>query len=252
MIGMRRGFKCKKEVLIELQREYDQIVIDRYNNNFLQALKNFDLIAENNLRPLLGRHYPNQRSRDQAWRTCKGSLYEYGIFRYIQNIIENNISLKDKIMIIMGDEALHSHKDQIVIRNWSDIFPDVDILIIEKETNLVRAILSCKTSLRERLTETAFWKRELEKTRDMTEIKLIFITTDKDNELRTETNRYILLHVVDYTFITNPNRYNELINAYERKYGNRGDFNQLFMRVKFIDEIEDLIHQLLNEKKENI
>jgi len=242
---MRRGFKCKKEVLLELQKEYDQIVAQRYNNNFLEALKNFDSIAENNLRILLEKYYSNQRSRDQAWKTCKGSLYEYAVFRYIQNIIENNISLKNKITVIMGDEALLSHKDQIVIRNWSEIFPDVDILIIEKETNLVRAILSCKTSLRERLTETAFWKRELEKTRDMSNIKLVFITTDRDNELRTETNRYIILHVVDYTFITDPNKYRELINAYEKKYGDREDFNQLLMRVKFIDEIENLIHQLL-------
>ncbi len=199
---MRRGFKCKKEVLENLKRNYDQIVVNRYNQSFLEALKNFDSIAENNLRSILREYYSNQRSRDQAWRTCKGSLYEYAVFRYIQNIIKNNEMLKDKIMVIMGDEALISHKDQIVIRNWCDIFPDVDILVIEKETNLVIAILSCKTSLRERLTETAFWKRELEKTRDMTDTKLVFVTTDKDNELRIETNRYILLHVVDYTFIT--------------------------------------------------
>jgi len=88
-------------------------------------------------------------------------------------------------------------------KGWTD----VDILIIEKYTNSVIAILLYKTSLRERLTETAFWKRELEKTRDMREIKLIFVTTDKDNELRTETNRYILLHVIDYTFITDPKKY---------------------------------------------
>jgi len=79
----------------------------------------------------------------------------------------------------------------------------------------------------------------------MTNIKLVFVTTDKDNELRTETNRYILLHVVDYTFITDPNKYYELVNVYERKYGSREDFNQLLMRVKFIDEIEDLMHLLI-------
>ncbi|MDL1973014.1 MAG: BsaWI family type II restriction enzyme [Deltaproteobacteria bacterium] len=245
MIKMRRGFKCKKEVLEELKRNYDQIIINGYHGNFLEALKNFDLIAENNLRSTLRTHYSNQRSRDQAWKTCKGSLYEYAVFRYIQNIIENNRKLKDKIMVMMGDDASISHRNQIVIRNWSDIFPDVDILIIEKDTNLVIVILSCKTSLRERLTETAFWKRELEKTQD---IKLVFVTTDKDNELRTETNRYILLHVVDYTFITDPDKYDELIDAYKRKYGKRKDFNQLLIRVRFIDKIEDFIHYLLNKR----
>ena len=245
---MRRGFKCKKEVLETLKQGYDSIVRSRFQGNFLDALKNFDSLAEDSLRGILIRYYPNQRSRDQAWKTCKGSLYEYAVFRYIQNIVENDDLLKDKIIVMMGDEALISHKDQIIIRNWCDIFPDADILIIDKRTDSVIAILSCKTSLRERLTETAFWKRELEKTRDMTEIKLVFVTTDKDNELRTETNRYILLHVIDYTFITDPEKYNELIEAYEKKYGNRDDFKELLRKVKFIDEMEDFILHLLNRR----
>ncbi|HEC88166.1 MAG TPA: hypothetical protein ENI52_02495 [Thermoplasmata archaeon] len=243
---MRRGFKCKKEILNELKRNYDKIVINKYQKNFLKALKNFDLISESKLRPLLIKYYSNPRSRDQAWRTCKGSLYEYAVYKYIHNIIEKDRKFKDKIALIMGDEALDSQKDQIVIRNWNDIFPDVDILIVERGSNLIMAILSCKTILRERLTETAFWKRELEKTRDMKKIKLIFVTTDKDNELRTETNRYILLHVIDYTFITDPNKYDELIKIYKRKYGDRKDFNQLLIRVKFIDEIKDFLHHLLD------
>lgn len=247
---MRRGFKCKKEVLEALKQGYDSIVRSGFQGNFLDALKNFDSLAENSLRGILIRYYPNQRSRDQAWKTCKGSLYEYAVFRYIQNIVENDDILRDKIIVMMGDEALISHKDQIVIRNWCDIFPDVDILIIEKETNSVIAILSCKTSLRERLTETAFWKRELEKKRDMTEIKLVLVTTDKDNELRTETNRYILLHVVDYTFITDPEKYSELVEAYIKKYGNRDDFHELLMRIKFIDGIEDFMHNLLNRRND--
>jgi len=152
VIKMRRGFKCKKEILEELEQNYDSIVRRRYQNDFLEALKNFDSLAENNLRNTLIRYYSNQRSRDQAWKTCKGSLYEYAVFRYVQNIIEKSGKLKEKIIVMTGDETLTSHRDQIVIRNWSDIFPDVDILIIEKKTNLVMAILSCKTSLRERLT----------------------------------------------------------------------------------------------------
>ena len=245
---MRRGFKCKEEVLEALKEGYDEIVMKRFCQNFLETLKNFDSITESALRNILIRYYPKQRSRDQAWKTCKGSLYEYAVFKYIQNIVENDEILKDKIIIMMGDKALISYKDQIVIRNWCDIFPDVDILIIEKETNSVMAILSCKTSLRERLTETAFWKRELEKIKNATEIKLVFVTTDKDNELRTETNRYILLHVVDYTFITDSEKYNELIEAYKKKYGNRDDFHELLKRIKSIDKIKNFMHHLLNRR----
>ena len=138
---MRRGFKCKKEVLEALKEDYDSIVRKKFQENFLEALKNFDSLAENNLRDVLVRYYINQRSRDQAWRTCKGSLYEYAVFRYIQDIVENNEILNENIRVLMGDEALTSYKEQLVIRNWCDIFPDVDILIIEKYTNSVIAIL---------------------------------------------------------------------------------------------------------------
>ncbi len=115
---------------------------------------------------------------------------------------------------------------------------------MKKKTNFVRVIISCKTSLRERLTETAFWKRELEKTKNTQDIKLVFVTTDKDNELRIDTNRYILLHVIDCTFVTDPKKYKELIEAYSRKYGSRKDFTQLLSRVKFIGEIEDFLKNL--------
>ncbi|MCD6522094.1 hypothetical protein J7K56_04930, partial [Candidatus Calescamantes bacterium] len=138
---MRRGFKCKKKVFEDLKREYNQIVINKFNQNFLEALKQFDSLAENQLRGVLIRYYQNQRSRDSAWRTCKGSLYEYAVFRYIQQILEKNKKLKDKIFVMIGDEA-SNYKDQIVIQNWGKIFPDVDILIIEKDTQLVKAILS--------------------------------------------------------------------------------------------------------------
>jgi len=240
---MRRGFKCKENVLISLKRGYDRIVEVEYSKNYLKAIQQFDFVAEEKLRNLLGRFYDNHRSRDQAWKTCKGSLYEYAVFKCIQQVITEN-KLDDKLLVLMGDAALIQHKDQIVIRNWSDIFPDVDIIIIEKKTDLVKAIISCKTSLRERLTETAFWKRELEKTKNTQDIKLVFITTDKDNELRIDTNRYILLHVIDCTFVTDSKKYKELIEAYSKKYGNREDFDQLLSRVKFIGEIEQFLRSL--------
>ncbi len=240
---MRRGFKCKEEVLNLLKRGYDTIAKEKYNGDYLRAVQEFDSIAERRLRNLLNRFYKEQRGKDQAWKTCKGSLYEYAVFKSIQEVIAKN-GLGNKLLVLMGDIALIQHRDQIVIRNWSDIFPDVDMVIVEKGTNLVKAIVSCKTSLRERLTETAFWKRELEKTKNTQYIKLIFITIDKDNELQIETNRYILLHVIDCTFVTDPNRYEKLIEAYRKKYGNREDFNQLLSRVKSIREIGEFLKSL--------
>lgn len=242
---MRRGFKGRGGVLEELQKAYNDIVFRKYGGDFLEALKSFDSIAEDKLRPVLKSYYNKPTSRDQAWRTCKGSLYEYAVFMCLTSIIERDDKLRGKMTAVMGNQALNSYGKQIAIRNWCDIFPDVDILLIDGETNLVRAILSCKTSLRERLTETAFWKRELERNANTRAIKLVFVTTDKDDELKLETNRYILLHVVDCTFITDPRKYRTLIGTYRQKYGNREDFDKLLQRVKPIDKMQEFLHAIL-------
>jgi len=241
---MRRGFKCKNEILNALTNKYNEIVGANYNRDYIEAIQDFEQIAEKMLRVILNNFYNNDKSRNQAWKTCKGALYEYAVFKCIQHIIINDKLLNQKFTVMMGDEAIVQHKDQIVIKNWSEIFPDVDILIIERATNMVKVIISCKTSLRERLTETAFWKRELERSNNTKEIRLVFITTDKDNELRTDTNRYILLHVIDSTFVTDPQKYNELVADYRNKYGNRTDFSQLISKVKAITEIGEFLHKL--------
>lgn len=245
---MRRGFRCKEIVLKALEKKYEELVKKGYNGNYLKALENFDRIAENRLRNILQKFYPSQRSRDQAWKTCKGSLYEYAVFKHIKQTIISDRKLKDNFIVLMGKNALQTHKDQIVIKNWTEIFPDIDILLLQKIDNfygVVKVIISCKTSLRERLTETAFWKRELEITRKGMDIKLVFITTDKDNELKIDTNRYVLLHVMDCTFVTDPEKYEELIDSYRKKYGSRKDFQELLKKVRFISEFRNFLLELL-------
>lgn len=226
--SMRRGFKCRNDILQRLKERYDQTVLTIYKGDYLKAVERFEEIAEGTLRNELSFFYSNQRSCDQAWKTCKGTVYEYAVFKCIQQEIKGTGK-----KVLFGDEVLQQHKDQIVIHNWSDIFPDADILILKKDK--VVAIVSCKTSLRERLTETAFWKRELE--RFDQNIKLILVTTDKDNELRNDTNRYILLHVMDCTFVTDPEKYEQLLEVYKKRYGKRRDFQKLLARVKPIADI---------------
>ena len=235
-----RRFRCKQEIIESLKTKYDEITSKEFNNNYLEILKKFDQIAENKLRGVLDPYYDSSRSRDQAWKTCKGALYEYAVFKYINHIIKSDKSLNE-FSALMGEDMFRL-KDQFVIRNWSDIFPDVDILIVEGDQ--VRVIVSCKTSLRERLTETAFWKRELERNESTRNIKLVFVTTDKDNELQQDVNRYILLHVLDCTFITDPQKYISLIKYYRQKYGSRQDFNKLMLKVKSVEDFKDFLANL--------
>jgi len=156
----------------------------------------------------------------------------------IDHVIKSDKNLNAKFSALMGEDMLRL-KYQFVIRNWSDIFPDVDILIVEQDR--VRVIVSCKTSLRERLTETAFWKRELERNESTRDIKLVFVTTDKDNELQQDVNRYILLHVLDCTFITDLQKYKSLIEYYKQKYGSKQDFDKLLSKIKFIGSFKEFL-----------
>ena len=241
---MRRGFRCKREVLKRLKQRYDEIVQIEFDADYLKALEIFDNIAEERLRGILSSYYADRTSMNQAWRTCKGSLYEYAVFKVIDKIISEEQDLNQKFIALVDDDAVVEYKEQLVIRNWNEILPDVDILIIEKETDNVKAIVSCKTSLRERFTETAFWKRELERIKTTKDIKLIFVTTDKDDELRIDTNRYILLHVIDCTFVTDPHKFQQLMDTFRYKYGEREDFYELLSKVRNISEIGDYLRSL--------
>jgi type II restriction enzyme len=225
-----------------LKRFYDKYVKSR-NKKFLEAVEEFENIAERGIRlefnKILASSGKTPRSIDQTWRNCKGSLYEYAICRALDEILTKDASLAQKINIVHGSKLYAYTRNQLVIKNWSDILPDVDFAVINKNCGKVVAVLSCKTSLRERLTETAFWAREL-KPRN---IDVIFITTDKDKEITAETNRYIVMYVLDYTIITDPQRYNEIINEWWKSYGNKPDFNIKIKKVlKFADIVLLLQH----------
>ncbi|WP_456327371.1 BsaWI family type II restriction enzyme [Archaeoglobus sp.] len=235
---MKRGFRCKQEIIERLKKTYNDIAIKEFNGDYLEILKAFESIAEERLRKILDPYYSSPRSRDQAWKNCKGELYEFAVFKYVESVIASeNIEYS-----VLTGNNVQQYKDQFAIRNWSEIFPDVDILIVKKDK--VKIIISCKTSLRERLTETAFWKRELERHQSTKDIKVIFVTTDKDNELQQEINRYILLHVLDCTFVTDPEKYQNLIRCYRKKYGSRDDFDKLLSKVRFIADFKDFLVKL--------
>lgn len=241
---MGKSHRCNKEIISKLISFYDDITEREFNGDYLKTLNNFENIAEEKLRVFLDKYYLHQRAKDQAWRSCKGNLYEYAVYKYLLHLVNNNKTLINKIDVVRETENLPNIKEQIKIKNWVDIFPDVDIFLLDKETNKIKAILSCKTSLRERLTETAFWKRELEKANKGDSIKLFFITTDKDNELKIETNRYIILHVIDHTFITDLERYNSLINHFTNKYKEKKDFNIILEKIHPINFIDKVLNNL--------
>ncbi len=242
---------CRINAFNELKRLYDEHVRN-IQLNFCSALESFDIISERIIRPKIIKLFTPKfidekrlneaqarRSIDQMWKSCKGSLYEYAVCKALNEILMNDPSLAQRLDIIHGSKLNVLTREQLIIKNWSEILPDVDFVITNKACDKAVAILSCKTSLRERLAETAFWAKELKPKG----IDVIFITTDKDKEVTADVNRYIVMHVLDYTVITDPNRYYKIMLEWRKKYGNKHDFNIMISRVISFKNIIMILQQ---------
>jgi len=233
---IKRPRFCSTEILNKAIQFYDDYV-RMHGLSFRQAIEHFETIAEGEVRSIFG----VGRGADQRWRSCKGALYEYAVCRALDEILSSNPLLSQKIDIIHGSKLTSNStlRNQLTIRNWSEILPDVDFVIVNKVYEKVVAVLSCKTSLRERMTETAFWSRELKPKG----IEVIFITTDKDEEVTSDVNRYIVMHVLDYTVITNPDRYNKIVEEWKLKYGSRSDFNVMMSKIIDFNDIIKILQK---------
>jgi len=210
------------------------------NMEWKAVLENFENISETYIRKKVQSKSEYKRNYDQAWKSCKGKLYEYVVYEYIKEILKKkNISY---ISVKMEEELGESEKESVQIHNWDTIMPDTD-LVLEKDSRIL-AILSCKTSLRERLTETAFWSYML-RTSSGKRVEIVFVTTNKDNELQHNNNRYILQHIVDATLITNKEKYNQFINEIKAKYKDKKDLHDFLSKIyntdTFIEYIEKIV-----------
>jgi len=240
----------------DVRMKYDEVVSKKYKNDYINALESFESIAEKIIRPLFTEYLERlgkpKRSIDQSWRKRKGDLYEYAVIQALKNIIEQDEKLKNKLQVLGKWEIKQSIKDKIAIRNWSKIYPDVDILILDTRENKVITIISCKTSLRERLTETAYWKYELMKHENTKNVKVIFVTTDKDEELHKDVNRYIAMHVIDCTFITDPKKYLKLMKCYKKMYSSKDKFNIIKEKIRPFREIIIYLSNIVKWHEESI
>lgn len=116
---MQKKLRCKKKLFEELEKIYENIVNAEFQGEWIKALENFDEITETKIRLNLKEFYPEQKSRDQAWKSCKGLLYEKVVFKTLKEIIDRDKELKKKFEIISGEEGIKEEalKEQIVIRN---------------------------------------------------------------------------------------------------------------------------------------
>jgi type II restriction enzyme len=81
--------------------------------------------------------------------------------------------VKRNLLVDYGEHGMH--------------LPDADLVIIDPDDGAVIAVVSVKSSLRERITQTGYWKLKLLNSPITRDIKMYFLTLDDDGILTKRT-----------------------------------------------------------------
>lgn len=180
---------------------------------------------------------------EQSWRAFKGNNLE----RLLTHILDKEVGALGLKMV--SGKALTSNQlspmlDRVKRNLLVDYgqygmhLPDVDLVIIDPVNGSVIAAVSVKVTLRERITQTGYWKLKLLKSPTTKDIKMYFATLDEDGTLTTQSNpakkgRAIVEEDTDSSYILSE----AMIKESER----------VKMFDKFISDLK-LIHEERNKK----
>jgi hypothetical protein len=147
----------------------------------------------------------------QSRRVTSGNEFEHKIFEYIQNEIKDNpniVLLKPKTHVYPpGSDRDYDFSCMQIMTPHGDIIGDTDIVVYDKTRKKPLILVSCKISLRERMSQSLFhWF--LYKAEKDPEIKLFFVTKDPDLEFGSRENPrkwgVLAAHLGVYCYSQNP------------------------------------------------
>ena len=127
---------------------------------------------------------------EQSWRAFKGKNFE----KLIQYIITDEIEALG-LKVVNGNTLERRKKLPIylskvkrnVLVDYGEFgchLPDADIVIYQPDTCKVLAIISSKTTLRERIAQPGYWKLKLADDEATKHIKVYLVTPDEDGALK--------------------------------------------------------------------
>ena len=131
-----------------------------------------------------------KRSKDpqMAWNSWSGKNLQ----KLLSYIIKDFVLTKYNWVGITSDEKLRGKKlspeldkvkrNLLVFYKNHGVVPDADIVIFDKKTFEIIAVLSCKASLRERVAQAAYWKLKLLANKSTEGILCFLVSTDKDGD----------------------------------------------------------------------
>jgi type II restriction enzyme len=140
------------------------------------------------------------KDAEQSWHVFIGISFQNLVYAILKGYFAN-LKKKDKTfqnLQVLKESELN--KNEIIVRKlairYGDhlFLPDTDMVIanytIEDPWHSdVLAIVSCKTSLRERIAQACYWKLKLLSNDTTKNVKVFLTTTDNDNDFVLQENR---------------------------------------------------------------
>jgi type II restriction enzyme len=139
------------------------------------------------------KNFASEKNGEQSWHTYIGNKFQ-AVIHSIIHLFLNDLKKKDPIynnLEVLTEPEIR--KNEIVMRKLSVhydrylLLPDTDMAIVNwvfgdwKSTDIL-AIVSCKTSLRERIAQACYWKLKLKESDVTKGINVFLATCDNDND----------------------------------------------------------------------
>jgi len=148
---------------------------------------------------ILGKIYPN-KNLEQSWHTFIGRKFQDVIYSIIKGYLRK---LKSQDPEFKNFDVLKENeikKNDIIFRKLAVkygeylLLPDTDMAIVkfadlDPWNSEIIAIISCKTSLRERIAQACYWKLKLVSSDVTKNIKVFLATADNDEDFVIKSRR---------------------------------------------------------------
>ena len=160
---------------------------------------------------------PDKSGYEQAWRAWKGKNFKLLAEELIQaGVLRANAATQRQLALVSEaqlkpaqiDDDLRPIRDALSVDcdSFGSYLANFDFAVYDDSSAEIVAIISCKTTLRERLVTLLFWGGLLQRGSAGRQARLVLMTLDEDQQLRRMSNQpsknYALVNTyVDATYM---------------------------------------------------
>ena len=178
---------------------------------------------------------PKVKDPEQSWHAFIGREFQKLVFNafkgYVKQLQEKHPELRNVRVLSESEVKRKARVRRKLAVKYGNrlLLPDADIVIVtcnhNREPEKVLAIISCKTSLRERIAQACYWKLKLSQSESTKHIKVYLATRDNDGDFnirkngKSSRNRIIAEHELDGIYIIKDDFKDEWESNKVKKYG---------------------------------